>query len=154
MLSNKNTLRNKKVIFWTVTVLISAFFMLSGYMELTKNPATYPKTLRMGYPPYFIATLGLAKLIGSAVFLVPQLRRLREWVFAAFTIDVIFAFVSGYAIQSYGDCAKAVVVFVILMLTYWLFIDIQRTTALIKLIKSKTSNATSNSSNMSTLFVG
>ena len=97
-------------------------------MEITKNPATYPKTLRMGYPPYFITLLGVAKLIGSAVFLVPMFRRLREWVFAAFTIDVIFAFASGYSIHSYGDCLKAVVVFIILMFAYSLFINIERTT--------------------------
>src|SRR5688572_31578240 len=127
MLLKTIPLKNKKFIFWTITVLISAFFILSGYMEVTKNPATYPKTIRMGYPPYFITLLGVAKLIGSAVFLVPMFRRLREWVFAAFTIDVIFAFVSGYTIQSYGDCMKAVVVFIILMLAYWLFIDIERT---------------------------
>jgi uncharacterized membrane protein YphA (DoxX/SURF4 family) len=105
-------------------------------MEVTKNAATYPKTIRMGYPPYFITLLGVAKLIGSAVFLVPMFRRLREWVFAAFTIDVIFAFVSGYTIQAYSDCMKALVVFIILMLTYWLFIDIERTVSHNRLIKS------------------
>ena len=126
MLSKTIRLKNKKIIFWTITILISAFFILSGYMEITKHPATYPKTLRMGYPPYFITLLGVAKLIGSAVFLVPVVHRLREWVFAAFTIDVIFAFASGYTIQSYGDCIKAVIVFIILMLTYWLFIDIEK----------------------------
>src|SRR5215203_2791934 len=117
MLSNALALKDKKIVFWTITILLSAFFILSGYMEITKNPATYPKTIKMGYPPYFITLLGVAKLIGSAVFLLPIFRRLREWVFAAFTIDVIFAFVSGYTIQSYGDCIKAVVVFCILMLT-------------------------------------
>ena len=122
----KISLKNKRIIFWTITVLISAFFILSGYMEVTKNPATYPKTLRMGYPPYFITLLGIAKLIGSAVFLIPRFKRLREWVFAAFTIDVIFAFVSGYNIQSYNDCIKAVVVFIILMFTYWLFVNIEK----------------------------
>ncbi|HKZ68211.1 MAG TPA: DoxX family protein [Chitinophagaceae bacterium] len=136
MLLKTIPLKNKKFIFWTITVLISAFFILSGHMEITKNPATYPKTIRMGYPPYFITLLGVAKLIGSAVFLVPMFRRLREWVFAAFTIDVIFAFVSGYTIQSYGDCMKAVVVFIILMLAYWLFIDIERTVSHNRLIKA------------------
>jgi uncharacterized membrane protein YphA (DoxX/SURF4 family) len=136
MLLKTISLKNKKTIFWTITVLISAFFILSGYMEVTKNPATYPKTIRMGYPPYFITLLGVAKLIGSAVFLVPMFRRLREWVFAAFTIDVIFAFVSGYTIQSYDDCMKAVVVFIILMLAYWLFIDIERTVSHNRLIKA------------------
>ena len=129
MLSKTVSLKNKQIVFWTITILISAFFILSGYMEVTKNPATYPKTIRMGYPPYFITLLGVAKLIGSAVFLVPMFRRLREWVFAAFTIDVIFAFASGYSIQSYGDCLKAVVVFIILMLGYSLFIDIEKTSS-------------------------
>jgi uncharacterized membrane protein YphA (DoxX/SURF4 family) len=127
MLLKAINIKNKKIIFWTITVLISAFFMLSGYMEVTKNPATYPKTISMGYPPYFITLLGIAKLIGAAVFLIPAFRRLREWVFAAFTIDVIFAFVSGYTIQSYADCMKAVIVFIILMLTYWLLFNIERT---------------------------
>jgi uncharacterized membrane protein YphA (DoxX/SURF4 family) len=98
-------------------------------MEITKHPATYPKTIKMGYPPYFITLLGIAKLIGSAVFLVPMFRRLREWVFAAFTIDVIFAFVSGYTIGSYGDCIKAIVVFIIIMIAYSLFINIEKRTS-------------------------
>ena len=127
MLLKNVALKNKIILFWTIAILISAFFILSGYMEITKHPATYPKTIRMGYPPYFITTLGIAKLIGSAVFLVPMFRRLREWVFAAFTIDVIFAFVSGYTFASYGDCIKALVVFIILMIAYSLFIDIEKT---------------------------
>jgi uncharacterized membrane protein YphA (DoxX/SURF4 family) len=135
MLFKTITLKNKKIIFWTITILISAFFILSGYMEVTKNPATYPKTIKMGYPPYFITLLGIAKLIGATVFLIPAFRRLREWVFAAFTIDVLFAFASGYTIQSYADCIKAAVVFLILMLTYGLFINIERTAHHSKLIK-------------------
>ena len=112
---------NKKIIFWTLTVLISAFFILSGYLEITKHPATYPKTIRMGYPPYFITLLGIAKITGAIVFLIPSFSRLREWVFSAFTIDVIFAFVSGYMIQSYADCIKEAVTFIVLMLTYRLY---------------------------------
>ncbi|MEO6669002.1 MAG: DoxX family protein [Ferruginibacter sp.] len=136
MLLKSNSLKNKKIVFWTITVLLSAFFILSGYMEVTKNPATYPKTIRMGYPPYFITMLGIAKLIGSVIFLIPMFRKLREWVFAAFTFDVIFAFVSGYTIQSYADCTKAVVVFVVLMLAYWLFSNIERTRYRVKINNS------------------
>ena len=68
---NTIPLKNKKVIFWIITILISAFFILSGYMELSKNPAIYPKIIKMGYPPYFINLLGIAKLIGSMVFFNP-----------------------------------------------------------------------------------
>ena len=135
MLSKTNSLNNKKIIFWSIAVLLSAFFILSGYLEITKSPSTYPKTIRMGYPPYFITMLGIAKLAGSAAFLIPAFRRLREWVFAAFTFDVIFAFASGYSIQSYGDCIKAVIVFIILTITYLLFLNIERIENHRKLIK-------------------
>ena len=129
MLLDRISIKNMKTALWIIIIIISAFFILSGYMELTKNPATYPKTIRMGYPPYFIALLGLAKLIGAVVLLIPALR-LREWVFAAFTFDVIFAFFSGYSIQSYADCVKAIIVFIVLMLAYRLFLRIERQRAL------------------------
>jgi len=126
MLLNTISLKNKKIIFWTITILISAFFILSGFMEITQNPTIYPKILKIGYPPYFIKLLGIAKLIGSIVFLIPMFHRLREWVFAAFTFDVIFAFASGYSIHSYADCMKAAIVFIILLFNYLLFINIEK----------------------------
>ena len=76
----------------------------------------------MGYPPYFILTLGIFKIFGAIALLIPNLRKLKEWAIAAFTFDVIFAFISGMAIESYNDSIKAVIVFCLLMLTYSLFL--------------------------------
>ena len=91
-------------------------------MEITKNPSTYPKTLLMGYPPYFILALGIAKLCGAAALLIPKAQRLKEWAIAGFTFDVVFAFISGRAINSNADCMKSAIVFCILMLTYFLML--------------------------------
>jgi hypothetical protein len=52
----------------------------------------------MGYPPYFILTLGIAKIIGVIALLTPNLKRIKESAFAGFTFDVIFAFI--------GTCYK------------------------------------------------
>ena len=108
-------------LYWTLIIVLALFFTLSGFWEITKNPATYPKTLKMGYPPYFITTLGISKICGAVVLLIPNLKRLKEWAFAGFTFDVIYAFISGLAISSYADCIKATIVFCILLLTYCLF---------------------------------
>lgn len=111
-----------RYIYYTCLALMGIFFMLSGFLEITKNPATYPKTLRMGYPPYFIATLGCAKIVGAVALWLPKyFRRLKEWVFAGFTFDVIFAFISGLQIDSLADCLKAGVSFVLILLIYALF---------------------------------
>ncbi|MDI5950368.1 DoxX family protein [Flavobacterium sp. LB2P84] len=115
---------NKKItyFYWSLLILLAVFFAISGFMEITKNPSTYPKTLRMGYPPYFILTLGIAKIAGVVALLIPNLKRLKEWAIAGFTFDVIFAFISGRAINSNADCIKAVIVFCVLILTYFLLL--------------------------------
>jgi hypothetical protein len=46
---------------------------------------------------------------------------LKEWVFAGFTFDVIFAFISGLQIDSTADCVKAAVALILIMLIYALF---------------------------------
>jgi uncharacterized membrane protein YphA (DoxX/SURF4 family) len=118
--------KNKKIvyIYWTLLILLAVFFTISGVMEITKNPATYPKTIRMGYPPFFILALGIIKIAGVIALLIPNLKRLKEWAIAGFTFDVVFAFISGRSIDSNADCIKAVVVFCVLMVTLCLFIKI------------------------------
>lgn len=118
----QTNIRNNKIVYfyWTLIVLLAIFFTISGLMEITKNPSTYPKTLRMGYPAYFILTLGIIKIAGVISLLIPQFNRLREWAIAGFTFDVIFAFVSGRSIASNADCIKSVIVFCVLMITYYL----------------------------------
>lgn len=123
----KTIVTNKKYtyLYWTLLILLATFFTISGFLEITKSPATYPKTLKMGYPPYFILTLGISKICGAIVLLIPRIKRLKEWAFAGFTFDVIFAFISGLAISSPADYIKAIIVFWIIMLTYSLFLEKQ-----------------------------
>jgi hypothetical protein len=45
----------------------------------------------LGYPPYFSNLLGIAKLSGVCVLLVPGLVRLKEWAYVGFGIVVISA---------------------------------------------------------------
>lgn len=90
----------------------------SGYLEITRNPFVWDHTIQMGYPPLFITTLGIAKILGVIVLLIPKrLAWLKEWVFAAFFFDVIFAFISGY---SFGlvDIVKPAVAYILILLTY------------------------------------
>jgi uncharacterized membrane protein YphA (DoxX/SURF4 family) len=109
-------------LYWTLLILLALLFALSGFWEITKNPLTYQKALKMGYPPYFIITLGIAKICGAIALLMPRIRKLKEWAFAGFTFDVIFAFVSGVAINSSADCIKAGIAFCTLAITYLLFL--------------------------------
>jgi len=114
---------SKRIIYLyqALVILLAFFFALSGYWEISKNELTYPRTLSMGYPPYFILSLGVAKILGAIVLLIPNLKQLKEWAFAGFTFDVIFAFISSLYINSYVDWLKAVIAFCLVLLTYSLF---------------------------------
>lgn len=118
-MNNLSTSKTSKIIYWVGVVLLSLLFLASGYFEITKNPLTYTKTLKMGYPPYFITLLGISKILGITVLLVPhKLRWLKDWVFAGLVFDVIFAFASGYAISNNADLIKSATAFVVIIITY------------------------------------
>ena len=91
-------------------------------MEITKNPLVWGRTLQMGYPAYFITTLGIAKIAGVIVLLIPnKMGWLKEWVFTAFFFDVIFAFISGYSFAGISELVKPVIAFILILITYIMF---------------------------------
>lgn len=112
-------LRKEKIIYRTGIILLAIWFSASGLLEITKNPVVWNHTILMGYPPYFIITLGIAKIVGVIVLLIPnKLNWLKEWVFAAFFFDVFFAFISGYSFEGIIDIVKPGVAFILILITY------------------------------------
>ena len=115
-------LRIEKIIYWIGVTLLSIWFGASGYMEITRNPLVWDHTIQMGYPPYFITSLGIAKIAGVIVLLIPnKLNWLKKWVFAAFFFDVIFAFISGYSFAGIINIVKPCVAFILILITYLMF---------------------------------
>lgn len=115
-------IRKKKIIFWTGIIMLVGWFGASGFLEITKNPIVWDHTIKMGYPPFFITTLGFAKLLGVIVLLIPnKLNWLKEWVFAALFIDVIFAGVSVYSYSGISGMFKPFIAFVLILTTYIMF---------------------------------
>lgn len=111
-----------KAIYWTGASFISLWFGASGFFELTRNPLVWDITVQLGYPPHFIYILGVAKLSGIAVLLIPnRLLRLKEWVFAGIFFDILFAFFSKIAVLGFPATMDAIVAFAIISVTYTMF---------------------------------
>ncbi|SEA42944.1 DoxX-like family protein [Arachidicoccus rhizosphaerae] len=111
-----------KITFYTGVILISLWFGTSGICELTKNPLVWDITVKLGYPPHFIYLLGIAKLSGIVVLLIPnRLLRLKEWVFAGIFFDILFAFFSKMAVLGFAATIDAMIAFTIISITYWQF---------------------------------
>jgi len=119
---NIMTLKTTKTIYWIGASLTSLWFGTSGVCELTKKPIVWDITLQLGYPAYFIYVLGVAKLAGIAVLLIPnKLLRLKEWVFAGIFFDIIFAFCSKLIVIGPLATADAIIAFAIVTITYLMF---------------------------------
>jgi len=115
-------MKTKKTIYWAGVVLTSLWFGASGFFELTKNPLVWEITQQLGYPAHFIYILGVAKVSGVAVLLLPnRLLRLKEWVFAGIFFDIIFAFFSKLAVLGLPSTTDAVIAFIMVSITYTMF---------------------------------
>jgi DoxX-like protein len=115
-------MKNVKIIYWIGLAILSVSFLISGFFEVTKNPAVWDKTLRMGYPDYFIILLGYAKIVGVAALWLPKkFSAIKEWVFAGLVFDVVFAFRSGFEMGYASDFIRAIIFFAIIAVTYKMF---------------------------------
>jgi hypothetical protein len=86
---NKN-----KLLFWIPTVLI---FLFEGVMPaLTSQTELAKEGIRhLGYPAYFGNALVFFKVAGALTLVIPKLPwRLKEWAYAGFAFDFIFATIS------------------------------------------------------------
>ncbi len=116
------TTKTTKTIYWIGTALTSLWFGTSGFCELTANKLVWDITLKLGYPPHFIYILGVAKVVGIAVLLIPgKLLRLKEWVFAGIYFDIIFAFASKVNVLGLASAIDAIIAFIMVTVTYTMF---------------------------------
>jgi len=114
--------KTTKIIYWAGAIFMSFWFAASGFFELTKNPVVWDITQQLGYPPHFIYILGVFKISGVLVLLIPnRLLRLKEWVFAGMFFDILFAFFSKVAVLDFPSTVDAIVAFSVLTVTYLMF---------------------------------
>ncbi|WP_262888182.1 DoxX family protein [Chryseobacterium gallinarum] len=101
---------------------MSLWFAASGFFELTRNPVVWNITLQLGYPPHFIYILGIFKIVGSIIFLIPhRFNRIKEWIFAGMFFDITFAFFSKIVLLGLPSTIDAIIAFIVLATTYYAF---------------------------------
>lgn len=113
-------MKKEKAIYWTATIFI---FLLEGVMPaLTSQTELAKEGIRhLGYPVYFGNALVVCKIIGAIALVLPQLpKRLKEWAYAGFTFDFIFAAISHGAVDGLtGQTFFPLIVLGILSISYF-----------------------------------
>jgi len=92
-------MKKEKIIFWSATTIIALFEgvmpALTSQTELAKEGIRH-----LGYPEYFGNTLVVFKVLGVLALVIPQIpKRVKEWAYAGFAFDFIFASISHGAVD-------------------------------------------------------
>jgi hypothetical protein len=86
----------RNIAYWGATGLITIVPLLAAFSYLTATPTAVENFHHVGYPQQLRVLLGIAKLAGAIVLLLPRLPRLKEWAYAGFTFMWIAASVAHY----------------------------------------------------------
>ena len=86
----------RKILYWGTTGLVTTVTLLAAFSYLTAAPQAVENFRHVGYPQQLRVLLGIGKLSGAIVLLLPRLPRLKEWAYAGFTFMWIAAIVAHY----------------------------------------------------------
>ena len=92
-------MKRDSIIFWVTTTLI---FLFEGVMPaLTSQTELAKEGIRhLGYPDYFGPMLTVFKVLGALALIIPKIpSRVKEWAYAGFAFDFLFAFGSHWAVD-------------------------------------------------------
>jgi len=107
------------VIYWITTVLILAMMLFSAASSFMNNPEGAKMLAAIGYKPYVLHLLAVAKVLGVIAILTPGFPRLKEWAYAGFMFDLIGATYSFYASGfAFKDWAFMLILIAVLACSY------------------------------------
>jgi uncharacterized membrane protein YphA (DoxX/SURF4 family) len=86
----------RKITYWAATGLVTIVPLLAAFAYLTAAPQAVENFRHVGYPQQLRVLLGIGKLAGAIVLLLPALPKLKEWAYAGFTFMWIAATVAHY----------------------------------------------------------
>jgi hypothetical protein len=127
-------MKKNRIIYWISTILI---FLFEGVMPaLTSRTEMAKEGIRhLGYPDYFGIALAVFKVCGACLLIIPRVRgRVKEWVYAGFAFDFIFAFLSYLSVEGLtGATFFPLIVLVILIVSYVYYHKITQPSGAVKM---------------------
>jgi len=100
------------------TAALLVLMTLSGALYLASPEPLLRALEPLGYPPYFLRLLGVAKLLGVAALLVPGRPLFKEWAYAGFTFDLLAALASHLATGTATHAPPALCALVLVLVSY------------------------------------
>jgi uncharacterized membrane protein YphA (DoxX/SURF4 family) len=115
-------MKNLNIYYWISIGLILFFLLPGSIMNIMKTPEWIQVFNDLGFPEYLLPFLGVAKLSGCIVLVLPYFKRLKEWAYAGLFFDLVGATYSGLMVGGFEP--PMIIMFVAIgavLASYWLW---------------------------------
>ena len=97
--------KRNKIIYWVSTGLLAFGMLSSGLAQIIHAKYMVDIIVPLGYPLYFMYIIGIWKILGVIVILIPRFTLFKEWAYAGFFFVMSGAIFSHIAV---GDSVNEI----------------------------------------------
>ncbi|MBC7793239.1 MAG: DoxX family protein [Clostridia bacterium] len=105
-------MKTRLIAYWILTALVAFAIGAGGVVDLIGGEQVMEGMRHLGYPDYFARILGVWKIAGAIVILLPRTALLKEWAYAGIVFDLTGASASH---ASVGDPMQNVLIPVVIL---------------------------------------
>lgn len=118
-------MKKNKAIYWATTVLAMLTGATTAFMYFT-SPKFIEGYNHLGFPDYFRIELGIFKIIGMFILLVPVIpARVKEWAYVGFAITFISGMIAHGTVDGLGLAIAPMIPLFFLSVSYIYFHKLQ-----------------------------
>src|ERR1700733_14195916 len=89
--------KRKLIWYWIITGILSFCIFFGGLAQAVQAKGVVQGFKPLGYPTYFIALIGIWKMLGIIAILIPKFPLLKEWAYAGIFFVMTGAVISHIA---------------------------------------------------------
>jgi uncharacterized membrane protein YphA (DoxX/SURF4 family) len=113
--------KRNKIIYWIATLWLALGMTATGVVQLIKMKDETALMAHLGYPAYLLTIIGVWKILGVIVVLIPKFTLLKEWAYAGFFFVMSGAVFSHFAVGDGGKEFFGPVLLIVLTIVSWYF---------------------------------
>lgn len=113
--------KRNKIIYWVATIWLALGMVSTGLVQILKMEEEVTRMAQLGYADYFLTILGVWKILGVVVLLIPKFPLLKEWAYAGFFFAMSGAVFSHVARGSEASEFFGPVLLLVLIVVSWYF---------------------------------
>jgi hypothetical protein len=113
--------KRNKIIYWIFTLWLCLGMVSTGIVQLLQTKEETDMFIHLGFPLYLLTILGVCKLLGVIIALIPRFPLLKEWTYAGFFFMMSGAVASHVIMRDPMNEVFPPLLLVILTMISWYF---------------------------------